>query len=69
MISSSIFNNPYSDGNPFVDVTVTIPAEDDKLCVSVVCPVTTSGTRLSSFKYWSRFSAISTVPPWNSCEM
>lgn len=49
MISSSIFSNPYSDGNPLVDVTVTTPTEELILLVRYVDPVMTSGTKLSSF--------------------
>ena len=51
IISSLIFNNPYSDGNPFVLATdITVSSEsilDDK----VVLPVTTSGTKLSDLIY------------------
>ena len=54
MISSLIFTSPYSDGNPLVlvtDITVSSESIDDE---SVVVPVTTSGTKLSDFKYWSK---------------
>ena len=69
MISSSIFNSPYSDGNPLVLSTViTVSSEsiDDE---SVVVPVTTSGTKLSDLKYWSKLLIKSEGPPWNSWEM
>ena len=29
----------------------------------------TSGTRLSKFKYWSKFEDRSIGPPWYSCEI
>ena len=34
----------------------------------VVRPTTTSGTKLSGFKYWSKLLIISLAPPWNSWE-
>ena len=33
----------------------------------VVTPTITSGTRLSTFKYWSKLLIRSVAPPWNSC--
>ena len=48
MISSSIFNRPYSSGKPLVDPTVIV---DEVLVISeerVVLPTTTSGTKLST---------------------
>jgi len=69
IISLSIFKRPYSEGNPLVLATVIVVSvseiSDDKL----VDPVTTSGTKLSDFKYWSKFVIRSLGPPWNSCEM
>ena len=70
MISSSILSKPYLFGNPFVLDTVTVsnscvPIPTDKEVVSV----TTSGVRLSRSRYWSKFSAISTTPPWYSWEI
>ena len=69
IISLSIFNNPYLEGYPFVEVTVTTPTDAEILVVSPVNPTITSGVKLSSFWYWSRFSTISTVPPWYSWEI
>ena len=66
--SSSIFKRPYCLGKPFVLSTfivllvVVIPAESD------VWPAITSVVKLSNFKYWSRLSTMSILPPWNSCE-
>ena len=44
IISSSIFNNPYSDGNPFVLGTVITVSDVDMSADIVVTPTTTSGT-------------------------
>jgi len=63
IISSSIFKIPYEFGNPFVEFTTIVVCEllidSDK----VTDPPTTSGVRLSNFKYWSKFSTISVGPP------
>ena len=69
IISSFIFNNPYSEGKPLVLGTVIVVSVVDTLPVIVVTPTTTSGTKLSTFKYWSRLLIISLGPPWNSWEI
>ena len=51
IISSLIFNNPYSDGNPFVLATEIIVSSESISDDNVVPPVITSGTKLSDFKY------------------
>ena len=66
IISLSIFNSPYSDGNPFVLLTLMVVSVDAIPTSRIVLSTTTSGVKLSSFKYCSRFSAISTGPPWYS---
>ena len=69
IISSSIFKIPYSDGKPLVlgtEITVSSIETSDKILVD---PVTTSGTKLSDFIYWSKFDIKSLGPPWNSCEI
>ena len=51
MISSSIFKSPYSVGKPLVlgtVITVSVSETSDEILVD---PVTTSGTKLSDFKY------------------
>ena len=68
-ISSSILSKPYSEGNPFVLGTVIVVSVIDTSADIVVTPTTTSGTRLSTFKYWSKLLIKSLTPPWNSCEM
>ena len=69
IISSSIFSNPYSLGNPFVFGTVIVVSDADISAEILVTPTTTSGTRLSTFKYWSKLLIRSLVPPWNSWEI
>ena len=69
IISSSILSNPYSVGKPFVLGTVIVVSAVDIPAEIVVTPTTTSGTKLSTFKYWSRLLIISLGPPWNSCEI
>ena len=70
MISSSIFNNPYSSGYPLVPpLTVIVVSVDDISEDRVVIPTITSDTKVSRFKYWSKFSAISTGPLWYSWEI
>ena len=69
IISSSIFSNPYWFGNPFVVGTVMVVAAVSILEDNVVEPTTTSGVRLSTLRYWSKFSTISVGPPWYSCEI
>ena len=69
IISSSILSNPYSDGKPFVLGTVIVVSVVDISDKVVVTPTTTSGTRLSTFKYWDRLLIKSEDPPWNSCEI
>ena len=54
IISSSILSNPYSDGNPFVLGTVIVVSVVDISSVIVVTHTTTSGTKLSTFRYWSK---------------
>ena len=49
--SSSTFNNPYFCGNPFVLVTVMIPTVELISFCRNVLSTTTSGVRLSNFKY------------------
>ena len=51
IISSSILSKPYSDGNPFVLGTVIVVSVFDIAAEIVVTPTTTSGTKLSTFKY------------------
>ena len=51
IISLSTFNNPYSDGKPFVLGTFIVVSVVDIPAVTVVTPTTTSGTKLSAFKY------------------
>ena len=69
IISSSIFNNPYSLGNPFVLGTVIVVSDVDIAEEILVRPTTTSGTRLSTLKYWSKLLIRSLGPPWNSWEI
>ena len=69
MISSFILSNPYSDGKPFVLGTVIVVSLVDIPAEIVVTPTTTSGTKLSTFKYWSRLLIKSVGPPWNSWEI
>ena len=69
IISSSIFNKPYSDGKPFVlgtVITVSVDVMEDDILVT---PTITSGTKLSDFKYWSKLLIKSLGPPWNSWEI
>ena len=68
MISSSIFSNPYSVGNPFVLGTVIVVSVNDISAEVVVRPTTTYGTKLSGFKYWSKLLIKSLAPPWKSWE-
>ena len=51
MISLSIFNNPYSFGNPFVLDTLMTESSDATDSVVDTASTITSGTRLSKFKY------------------
>ena len=69
IISSSILNNPYFSGNPFVLTTEITALSELMESVMEVDPTIISGVRLSSFKYWSKFSATSTGPPWYSWEI
>ena len=69
IISSSILSNPYSDGKPLVLGTVIVVSVVDIPAEIVVTPTTTSGTKLSTFKYWSKLVIKSVAPPWNSCEI
>ena len=69
MISLLIFKRPYDGGKPFTLSTVIWVSPELIEEESAVDPTITSGIRLSNFRYWSKFSAISTVPPWYSCEM
>ena len=69
IISSLIFNNPYSDGNPFVLATEIIVSSESISDDNVVPPVITSGTKLSDFNYWSKLPIKSEGPPWNSWDM
>ena len=68
IISSSTFKSPYSFGKPFVVDTVIVSDVEVIPELKVVTPTTTSGVRLSNFKYWSKLSAISIVPPRYSCD-
>ena len=54
--SSSIFNKPYWFGNPLVLETEIISLLTSISADKVVDPITTSGVRLSTFRYWSKFS-------------
>ena len=69
IISSSILNNPYSFGKPFVDETLIVVFAVVIPDVSVVTPTMTSGVRLSSLRYWSKLSLISKTPPRCSWEI
>ena len=69
IISSSIFKSPYSLGNPFVLGTVIVVSDAVMSEDILVIPTTTSGTRLSTFKYWSKLLIRSLGPPWNSWEI
>ena len=69
IISSLIFSNPYWFGNPFVVGTVIVVSTVLMLEDNVVEPTITSGVRLSTLRYWSKFSTISTGPPWYSWEI
>ena len=51
IISSSIFNKPYSLGNPLVLGTCISVSVEFIADVILVTPTTTSGTRLSTFRY------------------
>ena len=69
IISSSILSNPYSDGKPLVLGTVIVVSLVDIPTEIVVIPTIISGTKLSTFKYWSKLVIKSVAPPWNSCEI
>ena len=69
IISSFIFSNPYSLGNPFVLGTGIVVSVESISEVILVSPTTTSGTKLSTFKYWSKLLIKSLGPPWNSWEI
>ena len=69
IISSSILSNPYSDGKPLVLGTVIVVSVSDISAEMVVTPTTTSGTKFSTFRYWSKLVIKSWAPPWNSWEM
>ena len=68
IISSSIFSNPFLGGKPLVLFTNISVSFNPTAEVNVVYPDIASGVRLSSFKYKSKFSAISAGPPGKSCE-
>ena len=51
IISSSIFNNPYVSGYPFVDKTLIVVSDKETEEVKVVFPNITSGTKLSTLRY------------------
>ena len=51
IISLSIFNNPYSDGKPFVLLTVIVVSVELISDSRVVLSTITSGIKLSTFKY------------------
>jgi len=63
IISSLILNNPYCWGYPLVEPTLIVVVVELTNEVVEVSPERTSGVKLSSFMYWSRFSAISVGPP------
>ena len=63
MISSPIFNRPYSSGKPLVDATVITSSSASIAELRVVLPTTTSGIRLSNLIYLSRLSIKSVLPP------
>ena len=63
IISSSIFRSPYSSGKPFVLGTVIVVSVVDISDDILVTPTTTSGTKLSTFKYWSKLLIRSLGPP------
>ena len=69
IISSPIFNKPYSEGKPFVEGTLIVVSDDETADVIVVTPTTTSGTKLSTLIYWSRLPIRSLGPPWYSWEI
>ena len=63
IISSFIFNNPYSFGKPFVLGTVIVVSVDDIAEDILLTPTTTSGTKLSGLRYRSKLLIISIEPP------
>ena len=67
--SLSILKRPYSLGNPLVLLTFTVVSVVVIPLVSDVSPTTTSGVKLSNFRYWSRLSVRSIGPPWYSWEI
>ena len=56
-------------GNPLVLLTLTVVSDIVKALVNFVSPTTTSGVKLSNFKYWSKLSVRSMGPPWYSWEI
>ena len=71
IISSPTFIRPHSLGNPLVD-HVPIPSVVSVEVIvdaNATSPCITSLVKLSILIYLSIFSAISTTPPWCSCEM
>ena len=54
IISPPIFKSPYSFGYPFVEDTTIFVSEEVISLERVVFPTTTSGIKLSNFKYLSR---------------
>ena len=68
-ISLLILNKPYSFGNPLVLATSTVVADVVIPVERVVSPTTTSGVKLSNFKYWAKLSERSIGPPWYSWEI
>ena len=69
IISLSILSKPYSLGKPFVLGTVIVVSVESIAEVILVRPTTTSGTKLSTFRYWSKLLIKSLGPPWNSWEI
>ena len=69
IISSPTFNKPYSSGKPSeLDNTISVSVDVHALS-KIMSGLITLSTRLSNLMYWSKFSARSIAPPWNSWEM
>ena len=63
MISSSIFNNPYLLGYPFVESTKIVEEYDSVLVDNPVYSVSAAPTNVCNLVYLSRFSAMLIDPP------
>ena len=63
IISSSIFNNPYLLGYPFVESTKIVEEYDSVLVDNPVYSVSAAPTNVCNLVYLSRFSAMLIDPP------